>query len=179
MSTDARTRAQRIDHTASRAAAQVDELLDVARLQLARFELDRSTVDLVGLTRDAIAEVQAATDSTPLHIEVLDDALVGEWDVPRLQRVVDNLWACIKYSPDGGVVRSRWQVRRGGQAELTIADQGWAYPKPTCRTCSSAFHRGSNVSDGSAAAGSDCQLQAIVESHGGTLRVGASPSGRG
>ena len=110
-STDARTRAQRIDQTASRAAAQVDELLDIARLQLGPLELDRGTVDLARLAREAVAEVQAATEQHALHIDVFDEPLVGEWDAPRLQRVIDNLLGnAIKYSPDGGVYASRWAV---------------------------------------------------------------------
>jgi signal transduction histidine kinase len=115
-STDALTRAQRIDQTATRAAAQVDELLDVARLQLGPLDLDRSTVDLAKLTREAVAEVQAATEQHTLQLEVLDEPVLGSGDAPRLQRVIDNLLGnAVKYSPDGGVVRISLAVATMGR----------------------------------------------------------------
>jgi signal transduction histidine kinase len=177
-STDALTRAQRIDQTATRAAAQVDELLDVARLQLGPLDLDRSSVDLVRITRDAVAEVQAATEQHALHLDLSDDPLDGSWDAQRQQRVIDNLLGnAVKYSPDGGVVRITLGSRdERARAELSIADHGLGIPEDDLPHVFERFHRGSNVVGripGTGLGLASCKQ--IVESHGGSLELESTP----
>src|SRR5205823_2466677 len=98
----------RIDAVATRAAGLVDELLDVARLQMGRpLDLDRHEIDLVDLTRGIVGE-QQRTDRHEIVLEPQANALSGWWDRPRLQRALANLLDnAVKYSPDGGAIRVR------------------------------------------------------------------------
>ena len=58
----------------------------------------------------------------------------GEWDAPRIRRVVDNLVSnAVKFSPDGGeitlTVRGE-STPDGEQAVLSLQDHGLGIPAP-------------------------------------------------
>jgi PAS domain S-box-containing protein len=107
----------RIQSAATRMERMMNELLDAARLQTGEpLVLEREPVDLVPLVREALSEQQATTDRHGLRLETDLEQVIGEWDGPRLRRVLDNLLSkAIKYSPTGGEI----VVRLG-------ADQEWA-----------------------------------------------------
>jgi signal transduction histidine kinase len=100
---------------------------------------------------------------------------VGEWDAPRLERVLSNvLGNAIKYSPDGGpiVVRiDRRDTETMQWAIVSVADQGVGVPAGDLPHVFERFHRGTNVGriagSGIGLAGS----KGIVEQHGGTVDI--------
>jgi PAS domain S-box-containing protein len=173
-----------IDTVATRAASQVDELLDVARLQLGRpLDLDRRAVDLVALVRAAIAECQTRTDRHSLSFDADEAQLVGYWDEPRLARVVVNLMEnAVKYSPEGGRVQidvSREEDGAGCCAILSVSDEGMGIPATELEQIFNRFQRGSNVVGQIAGTGIGlASARHIVESHGGTISA-HNRSGRG
>jgi signal transduction histidine kinase len=91
---------ERIAGNTQRMAAQIDELLDVARLQTgAPLKLTPSPTDLVALARELIGEYQARTGRHRIRFEPAVSSVLGRWDRARLERVVGNLLAnAIKYS---------------------------------------------------------------------------------
>ena len=102
-----------------------EAMLQAARLDDGRMELEREPVDLRDLAREAASRVgpmlgtghRLGLDCPPSPVTVLGDRL-------RLLTVVVNLLAnAVKYSPAGGEVRCT--VRTGeGLAVLTVSDQG-------------------------------------------------------
>jgi signal transduction histidine kinase len=93
-----------IEATVTRMARMVDELLDVARLQLGQpLELSRRPTDLAALAQRMAAE-QQATARHRLQVEA-PAPVVGCWDAVMLERVLANLLSnAVKYSPAGGDV---------------------------------------------------------------------------
>lgn len=176
--------AEAIDTVATKAASQVDELLDVARLPLGTpLQLERHACDLVLLAREAVAEYGEASDRHHLLLETPEDAVVGQWDERRLRRVVDNLVSnAIKYSPDGGevVVSLRKIINgKGPKAVLSVRDRGIGIPKDDLPRLFERFRRGSNVTgriDGTGVGLASARH--IVESHGGSIDI-ESEFGRG
>lgn len=163
----------RIEATVERMASMIDELLDVARLELGRpLELERRRMDLVALARLVVSEHQQQTQR---HIIQLagESELIGEWDPPRLQRVLDNLLSnALKYSPDGGLVTvavAHDEDDAGAGAILSVRDQGVGIPAVDMPRIFEAFQRAHNVARiGGSGVGLAVALQ-IVAQHGGTL----------
>jgi signal transduction histidine kinase len=156
--------------------ALIDQLLDVARLQMGRpLTLDRRPIDLVGLVRRVVKQQQAGRRHR-LHVEAAAPELVGEWEAARLERMVANLLSnAIKYSPQGGEITVRLATEddaAGGWAVLTVSDQGLGIPPADLPHIFEGFHRAGNVAGQIAGTGLGlASARQIVEQHGGTISV--------
>src|SRR5262249_34992143 len=74
--------------TAERARRLLNEMVDVARLDLGqRLELRRRSVDLVALARRVVTEHRRTARRHHIALASDDPELVGEWDSSRLERV--------------------------------------------------------------------------------------------
>lgn len=160
--------------------SQVNELLDVARLRLGEpLPLERAPADLVALAGRAVAAHQASTERHHVELRAEVPELVGEWDAPRLERVLGNLLSnAIKFSPDGGDVRVTVR-REGTEAVLDVRDGGVGIPKEDLERIFERFARGSNVAGRISGTGIGlATAKQIVEQHGGTIAVLSRESGR-
>ena len=173
-----------IDQATSRLTSTINELLDVACLEMGRpLELDRRPTDLAELVHQVASDLQAATERHEIRVESDGVEFVGEWDCSRLERVVTNLVAnAVKYSPDGGTVTlglAREHAAGQDWAILQVRDEGIGVPADELPRVFERFYRGSNVAgriEGTGV-GLSGALQ-IVEQHGGSLSA-ASQEGVG
>jgi signal transduction histidine kinase len=155
----------------------VNELLDVARLQMGRpLELEMRRTDLVALARQVARELQATSDRHQIRVVSDHPSIFGEWDMDRLERILVNLLAnAVKYSERGGdiIVTLRFEPQTGGDwVELSVADQGIGIPEAERDRVFERFVRGSNVTDGIVGAGVGLSsVRQLVESHGGSVSV--------
>ena len=175
----------RIDQTATRAAAQVDELLDLAHIQMGGpLDLERQPVDLVELARAVLAEHALASERHELQLLAYEPELVGDWDERRLRRVIGNLVDnAIKYSPNGGLVEVRVQ-RESDEASgsdwavLAVRDQGVGIPAAELERIFERFQRGANVVGRIAGTGLGlASARHIVDAHGGAILVDSQEGG--
>jgi signal transduction histidine kinase len=162
-----------IEDNTARAAALLDELLDIARLEAGHsLNLDRRPTNLVALAERVAAEHQRSTKRHHITVDAREPELVGEWDAVRLARVLDNLLGnAVKYSPEGGEIALR-VAGDGSWAVLTVADEGLGIPVVDRSRIFERFHRGRNV--GGQVAGSGVGLAGVrhvVEQHGGSVSV--------
>jgi PAS domain S-box-containing protein len=173
-----------IDLTATRLTAMINELLDVARLQMGRpLLLDRQPTDLAEVARAVTSELQPSSDRHDLEIIAPPEATLGAWDRARLERVVSNLVAnAMKFSPEGGRVRLviRDEVRDNAPwVALEVHDEGVGIPADDMPRIFERFYRGSNVAGAIEGTGLGLSgARHIVEQHGGCLSV-ASTQGKG
>ena len=156
----------------------IDGLLDVTRLELGeRLELERAPMDLVEVANRIAAEHQ---ERAPRHrIQVGGEtALVGEWDLARVERVLDNLVGnAVKYSPDGGVITVgcvRDVDETGEWALLSVRDHGVGIPTADLGRIFERFHRAGNVRAISGAGIGLAMIRDVVSLHGGTITVESS-----
>jgi len=165
----------RIERTIARMAGMLDELLDLARLELGhRLELQRRSMDLVGLVRRKVVEYEETTGRHLIRVAA-ETALLGEWDSARLERVLDNLLGnAIKYTPDGGVITVivvRDDDETGAWAVLSVRDPGVGIPAEDVPRIFDRFQRAGNVGRiGGSGIGLAVARQ-IVEQHGGSISV--------
>ncbi|MDQ4075559.1 MAG: HAMP domain-containing histidine kinase [Chloroflexota bacterium] len=169
----------KIDTMVAKAVAQIDELLDLARLQAnQQLPLTLQPGDLVALTRRVAAEYQQMTTNHQIRVETDAPELCGVWDLQRLDRVLGNLLSnAIKYSPEGGKITVAIR-EEAACALLIVQDQGIGIPVADLPHIFERFYRASN-SAGRAGSGLGLAgVRQIVEQHGGTITV-ASEEGQG
>jgi len=173
---------ERIVSVASRAAVQVDVLLDDTRMEMNRpLDLDKRPTDLIRLAGELVAEYQQQTDRHELQLAGGVQSLVTAIDERRLSRALGNLLEnALKYSPEGGIIRV--EVGRDAQtglAILSVRDQGVGIPASDIGRIFDRFERGTNVMGVISGTGIGlASARHIVESHGGTIHV-SSEEGRG
>jgi PAS domain S-box-containing protein len=164
----------------ARLQAMVQELLDTQRLEMGELlALNREPTDLVALARRVLAECQIEDESRRLWLDAPAAELVGDWDGPRLERVLQNLLEnARKYSSEGSaVVVTLRQV--GHAAVLQVRDQGVGIPAQDLPHIFERFRRGANVRGQVPGTGLGLWgVHQIVQQHGGSVHV-ESQEGRG
>ena len=182
-----------IQHSTRAMLTLLDGLLDVTRVQLGQgLRLEREPVDLVALAYRVVASQQQTTERHRLAVQTREVRVVGQWDAPRLTRVLENLLSnAIKYSPAGGTITltisrddsaaddSAAGAAPGEWAVLAVQDQGVGIPAQDLPHIFARFQRGSNVIGQIAGTGVGlASARSIVEQHGGTISV-TSQEGQG
>jgi two-component system OmpR family sensor kinase len=162
----------RIEAEAERMGVLVDDLLLLARLDQGR-PLDRKPVDLVSVVSDAVDAARAIDPQRVLDAD-LDGPVPVTGDAGRLRQVIDNLLENARvHTPAGTPTHVRLRADDGGGAVLTIADEGPGMDADVAAKAFERFYRGDPArarSTGGAGLGLAI-VAAIVESHGGTVRV--------
>jgi two-component system OmpR family sensor kinase len=162
----------RIEAEAERMGVLVDDLLLLARLDQGR-PLDRKPVDLVSVATDAVDAARAIDPQRVLNAD-LDGPVAVTGDAGRLRQVIDNLLENARvHTPAGTPTHVRLHADDGGDAVLTIADEGPGMGADVSAQAFERFYRGDPArarSTGGAGLGLAI-VAAIVESHGGNVRV--------
>jgi len=167
-----------------RLATLVHSLLDVSRLELGQFSLERQPVDLASLVQRIAADLQAVLPPTePPHTidwSGPDEPLIVDGDALRLEQMVQNLVQnAVKYSPQGGPITLRL-ARDAGHAVLAVSDRGIGIPHEAQARLFQRFYRARHAAaHGISGMGIGLYVVSeIVSRHGGTVEV-ASTEGVG
>ena len=153
----------------------VANLLDVSRMTTGQFELQRRAMDLAELAREIAARhaAEIAAAGCPLTLRA-DVPAPGNWDRMRLDQVVTNLLLnAITYGRGKPVTLEVTAVDTG--ARLVVRDEGEGIkPEDQARI----FERFERATPERHAGGLGLGLwlvRAIVEAHGGSVRVESQP----
>jgi signal transduction histidine kinase len=168
---------QVVSRSSERLLRLVDDLLFVARLQAGRLVLERKTLDLATIARQAVEESQPRADAKHIAVRFSGDASAAvEADKGRLFQLLDNLISnAIKFTPEGGRVDVRVSATAGG-VELEVADTGIGLAPGDAERVFDRFFRSSRVV-AEQVPGTGLGLfiaRAIVEAHGGSIEVTSS-----
>jgi signal transduction histidine kinase len=164
--------------TARQMAAQIAELLDLTRLQMARpLDLDIQPTELVALAERVVSRYRQATERHTVRLETVLPTLVCRCDGARLERVLANLLSnAIKYSPHGGTIATTLDVTEDEWATIEVIDQGVGIPVEEQPRIFERFYRASNVVGRFAGSGMGLAgARQLVELHGGTMRLASTP----
>ncbi|MCS0503682.1 sensor histidine kinase [Ancylobacter mangrovi] len=158
----------------------VQNLLDMTRLGHGALSPKRAPVELgeiVGRVRSDLARILAGHRvevAIPRDLPMLDvdPVLIGQ----ALTNVLEN---AAKYAPPGTTISLSARAE-GGEAEVTVADEGPGIPEGERERVFDLFHR---VTQGDARpAGTGLGLaivRGLVEAHGGRVKAQAGAGGRG
>ena len=171
----------KVQEESGRMSALVEDLLLLARLDSGR-PLERNFVDLTQLLLEAVSDARVVSPghhwrlALPRETDPEDPAPVHvTGDRLRLHQVITNLLTnARKYTPVGTTVTVT--VRRGG---FSVHDDGPGFPPDLIDHAFERFSRGDQSRhrehrDGGAGLGLSL-VQAIVSSHGGSVRLDSRP----
>lgn len=164
----------------ARLGAMIDDVLDLTDFEAGGGTLDRESVDLEALAREAADAISDAARARPLDLIVEIDASVGSvmGDRRRLRQALDHLLRnAIVYTPAGGRVTLR-ASGNGRTAQLVVSDDGPGIPSEDRDRIFHRLPRGAGVplAEGRAAAGLGLPLsRQFVQAHGGTLKLASEP----
>jgi len=156
----------------------VDDLLDLARFQSGRVELDRRPTEPAALVDEAVEahRSEASTRQVQLVSQVapsLDPVLV---DRVRVRLVFANLVAnALRHTPAGGSITLAADPA-GDRVRFTVTDTGHGIPPEHLPHVFDRFYRVPGTAGEGAGLGLSIARE-IVEVHGGTIQAEADPGG--
>lgn len=112
-----------IVRSSQRMTALIDDILDFTRSRLGQsFQIARTHIDIEEVCRQTVEEITALYPQHVVNLEAYGE-LQGEWDAPRLSRVLSNL---ISNAVQYGSSNTPINVTIHGRAdEVVIAVQNW------------------------------------------------------
>jgi signal transduction histidine kinase len=158
----------------------INDVLDLAKIEAGRMELELSQVAIGDVLRSAISMHAEQASRRGIHLALTSDQeeITVTADERRVRQVVFNLLSnAVKFTPDGGKVGV--SARAGmGHVAIAVADTGPGISPGEIETIFEEFEQ---TSDGKKAEGTGLGLplsRKLVELHGGRLWA-ESELGRG
>lgn len=161
----------------------VDDLLDISRITQGKIELRRTPQRLEHLIGNSLESVESLVREKGHSIAIYSGpaALTVMGDPQRLVQCFGNvLTNAAKYTPSGGEIRVRTR-RDGGEAVVTISDDGVGIPAETLPRVFDLFAQGERMLDRSQGGlGIGLAIvKRLVEMHGGSVAVHSDGPNRG
>ena len=152
----------------------ISDILDMARLEAGRIEIDREPLDLDRLLTDTVSAFAAEAERSKIEIVTVASAgITLSADKEAVRQVIANIVSnAVKFTPGGGVVKIA-TTRRADGAVVTVEDTGIGIPRAALAKLGRPFeqvqgpltrnHKGSGL--GLAISGS------LVALHGGEMAI--------
>ena len=164
-------------------AQLVSDLLDLSRLQLGKFSLNRQVVSLTKTISDAVETVrdEAQAKGLEVKIEMSNELVFVDGDPLRMEQIVWNLLNnAVKFTPSGGMVTVKL-AKRNGFAQLAVADTGQGIEPKFLPHVFEIFRQAdATISRRHGGMGIGLALvQQLVQLQGGSVSVSSGGAGRG
>ncbi|MEP6738849.1 MAG: DUF4118 domain-containing protein [Caldimonas sp.] len=162
---------------AMRMSTQVNNLLDMARIESGDVRLRRDWHSIEEIVGSAIRATGRVLGPRKLQTDVPADLPLVECDAVLIERVFINLIEnAAKYTPPTAGVRIAVRAA-SAQMRVMVADDGPGIPPGKEGEVFEKFTRGARESATSGVGLGLAICRAIVEAHGGTIRVENAPTG--
>jgi signal transduction histidine kinase len=153
--------------------ARVQGLLEMARLEAGVGGAEREPADLTDVVASAVERMEPLLRGRRIDESFPDEPMMVECDHGQIEKVMMNLLEnAVKYSPGGTTIHLRGETR-GGDALVTVCDEGAGFAPGDEERVFEKFYRGERTR---AVRGTGLGLsicRAIIEGHGG--HIGARP----
>jgi PAS domain S-box-containing protein len=171
---------ERIGQSGERLLVLLNDLLDLAKLEAGKVELDCRPTDLRAVAADAVAELEelARAKSVAVRLQGPPAAVTAFCDAYRIGQVVRNLLSnAIKFSREHGSVRLCFGEERD-QVRLTVEDEGIGIPAGELDAVFDPFIQSTKTRTNAGGTGLGLSIcKHIVTQHGGTIRAEHNPGG--
>lgn len=156
--------------SARRMSSLVDNLLEMARLQSGRVQLNLQWQPLEEVVGTAAAAVPGLS-ARPLDIDMPTDLPLVRVDAVMMERVLVNLLEnAVKYTPAGTAIGIAARAE-SGWLRLLVRDQGPGVPTGRAQDVFRMFERGARESATPSVGLGLALCLAVVQAHGGTMHV--------
>jgi PAS domain S-box-containing protein len=161
-----------IEEESDHLAQLIDDLLDASRLQAGGLTLQKSDVSLDKLAGRLVDRFRTQTSRHEFVLDFPPGFPVVLADEGRMNQVLSNLISnAVKYSPEGGRITLRGQVRPN-DVVISVADQGPGIAAQDAPRVFDRFFRSSDTARKTKGAGLGLYLaKAVIEAHGGRIWV--------
>jgi signal transduction histidine kinase len=160
-----------IDQECDNLQAMITDLLDSSLMDVGQLVIERQPVRLQRLTREVAEDMQRRTEIHRLVVDFPPDFPIVDADPRRLMQTLRNIIDnAIKYSPNGGLVVIRGEVRPI-DVVISVADQGVGISPEDLIPLFEKYFRVKSAT-GYHVAGTGLGLpvaRSIVEAHGGRI----------
>ena len=138
---------QIISEQVVRMTGLLDQLLDVARINSERLQLDRRPSDLAPIVEHSVGELREKYQEVQVKLEGAEASLPCSLDVGRMKQVIGNvLDNAIKYSLEGGPIEVCVEPV-GDEAILSVHNDGIGIPATEAERIFEPFFRANNVTN--------------------------------
>jgi two-component system sensor histidine kinase KdpD len=162
--------ARSIREAALRMNAQVNNLLDMARLQSGQVQLNRQWLPLEEVIGSALRGLEGSLAPERVQVQLPPDLPLLNVDPALFERVLWNLLEnAAKYTPSGSLIEIGAQDA-GERVRVTVSDHGPGLPRHREAAIFQMFERGRKESATPGVGLGLAICRAIVEAHGGTIR---------
>lgn len=170
--TDAQARlAGTLKEEALRMSVKVGKLLDMARLQAGKIQINRQWQPLEEIVGSALMATAAPLAAHSVHAALPDDLPLLEIDAVLIERVLCNLLEnAAKFTPAGTRIRIGAAVR-GSEVDVWVDDSGPGLPKGREKAIFEKFERGARESATPGVGLGLAICRAIVAAHGGSIHA--------
>lgn len=125
----------------------INDLLDVARIDQGRLIIKKMPINLVAVTKEAIADMSALIEGKKIELIFCDTKKIPLvfGDPDKLRMVVENLLGnSIKYTPNHGKIELKIS-KKGNLAIFSIKDNGVGIPAEQHNRIFDKFFRSDNI----------------------------------
>ena len=167
----------------------INDLLDVSRIEAGRTEFERKPVNITRIIKDRVADLRPQAEEKSIQL-ILDDGIqlpTIYGDEARLGQVLTNLIGnAIKFTPDGGVIRVRANIKAVKSNNLPslhieVIDNGVGIPLDEREKVFDKFYQQSNIhtrQQGGTGLGLAI-AKSIISAHHGRLWMDDGEGGQG
>ena len=163
----------KIDEECDNLQGMIKDILDSSLIDVNQLNLELQPVRLQNIARDVTMETQRHTNIHTLMLEFPHDCPIVNADARWIRQVFRNIFEnAIKYSPEGGLIVIRGEVRPT-DIVVSVSDQGIGISPEDLIPLFEKFFRVKSAA-GLHVAGTGLGLpvaRAIVEAHGGKIWV--------
>jgi two-component system OmpR family sensor kinase len=173
---DTRLKAARvIEDESKRMIRQVEELLELSRLQSGQLQMARELVDVKELLLHCREVFSLRADDKHIRLRAeIEPLMPVSGDVDRLEQVFSNLLDnALKNTPDGGEVVMSARNGAANRVEISVADNGPGIPPEQIPYVFERYYQASGLRAGY---GLGLAIaKEIVTAHGGKIEAESSP----